>query len=126
MAKVKGEWMVIRVAHRGVHDPDEASPASRLQSPPMFEKDIGIGRTLSIGARRDMSEVGEKRRSAIDLLEDRVGERRHPRDVRSVSVCLDIAISRVNIGVRVDRTDSAIKRPLDEAASDSIVGVALP
>ncbi|MFT4052966.1 MAG: hypothetical protein QM681_00550 [Novosphingobium sp.] len=73
-----------------------------------------------------MSQVGQERDGAIDLAENRISNGWHARDIGGVTIGSQIAIGGVDIGVCVDRPDSAIESPLNEASADPAVGVTLP
>jgi hypothetical protein len=92
----------------------------------MLEKDIRVRRAFAVTSGGDMGEVGQECRRAIDLVEDRVGERGHAGNVGRVAVGLEVAIGGIDICVGIDGTNRAVEGPLDEASSDPIVGVALP
>ena len=118
--------MLVGVPHSGVHHADEAAPAARLQRIAVLEKNVRIWRPLAIGAGRDVRQIGEEGRGTVNLVEDSVGKRRHAGNIQRIPVCLELAIGWVDIGIRVDRSDGAVERPLDEAAPNPVVGVALP
>ncbi|MBQ8101608.1 MAG: hypothetical protein IJ127_01660 [Afipia sp.] len=92
----------------------------------MLEQDIGVGRELALGARGNVREVGQEGDRPVDLSEDGVRERRHARHIHSVAIGAKLTIGGINVGVRIDGSNGAVQRPLNQAATDPVLRVALP
>jgi hypothetical protein len=73
-----------------------------------------------------MRKIGEECGGAIDLVEYRVGERRHARNIDGVTISLEVAISRIDVSIRVYGANGPVERPLYGPATYRVLRIALP